>query len=80
MKNNYKRRSDFSDMPRAFQLGILIYERDEVAETEEEKAKAKADVLRMQDVIEEYDTKHPAPEGGMMKHPNHDLYQQAWRQ
>ena len=78
MKNGYKRRADYGDLPRVFQMGILRHEL-EIAETEEEKARAQAHIAHLEEVIEKIDVKVQAPEGGMLANPNHDLYQQSWR-
>jgi hypothetical protein len=70
---NYTRRQDYSDLPREAQIGILRTELD-LAETDEERTNAQAAIKRMEEVIERFKPRQ-APEGGMSKHPEHDLYQ-----
>jgi hypothetical protein len=69
---NYRRRQDFSDLPRGTQLGILQTEL-ELAETPEEIANAKASIKRMEEVIERFKPKE-APPGGLAMNPTHDEY------
>lgn len=76
-EGKYTRIVDFGDRPLANKLMILTYEFEHVAETPQEKADALAAVKHMEAVIEQL-TPKPAPEGGMARNPQHDLYHQRW--
>jgi hypothetical protein len=77
MKGGYRRRADAGEMSFEFQLGLARTELAEYAETDEEKANALASITRLEKIIAERKPK-PAPEGGMLKNPNHDMYHQRW--
>jgi hypothetical protein len=61
MKNGYKRRADWGDMPLESKLGILVTELEEYAETEEEKTNAQVAIERMKEVIEKLTPKEFVP-------------------
>ena len=59
MRDHYVRRGDFDDLPWPIQLGILKTERDQYAETDEERKIAAESVARMEAVIAEFTPKPP---------------------
>jgi hypothetical protein len=61
VKNGYKRRADWGEMPLASKLGILVTELEEYAETPEEVANAKAAIERMEETIKKFEVKEFIP-------------------